>query len=116
VPDTSAGPRRDGGVTAACVHRGAAMPPGRARRYCSPACRQAGYRRRASAARPAPPPLPAGRTRASAGICQCPGCGEKLAGERRCPDCSLFARRIGDGGSCPGRGEILTITELTDIG
>jgi hypothetical protein len=32
------------------------------------------------------------------------------------PDCNLFARRIGDGGCCPGCGEILTITELLQIG
>ncbi len=116
MPDTSGGPRRDGNVTAACRHCGAALPAGRARQYCSPACRQAGYRRRASAARPAPPPLPPGRSRTSAGACQCPSCGDRLAGERRCPGCHLFARRVGDGGSCPGCGEILTITELLDIG
>ena len=115
MPDTS-GPRRYGSVTAACAHCGAALPPGRARRYCSAACRQAGYRRRASAARPAPPLLPPRRSRTTTGACQCLGCDGLLAGERRSPDCNLFTRRIGDGGSCPGCGEILTITELLDIG
>ncbi len=86
MPDTS-GPWRYGSVMAACAHCGATLPPGRARQYCSPACRQAAYRRRASSAWPAPPHLPPGRTRTSAGVYQCPGCGE-----------------------------ILTITELLDIG
>ncbi len=40
MPDTSGGPRRDGNVTAACRHCGAALPAGRARQYCSPASRQ----------------------------------------------------------------------------
>jgi hypothetical protein len=42
-------------------------------------------------------------------------CGQRLAAERRCPDCQLFARRIGDGGSCTGCGEVLTVTELLGL-
>jgi hypothetical protein len=37
------------------------------------------------------------------------------AAERRCPDCQLFALRIGDGGSCTGCGEVLTVTELLGL-
>jgi hypothetical protein len=118
VPDTLAVPpipSRYASVTPACRHCGTALPAGPPRQYCSPPCRQAAYRRRASAARPAPPQLPPGRSRTSTGVYQCTGCGQRLAGERRCPDCNFFAQRIGDGGHCPGCEEILTITELMNI-
>jgi hypothetical protein len=48
-------------------------------------------------------------------VYECPGCRQRLTGQRRCPDCNLFTRRIGDGGCCTGCGEILTITELLNI-
>jgi hypothetical protein len=109
------GPWRYGSVTAACGHCGGALPAGRSRRFCSGACRQAAYRRRGASTPPAAPPLPPGRSRTSAGVYECPGCGERLAGQRRCPDCHLFARRLGDGGPCTSCGEILTIAELLNI-
>ncbi len=59
-------------------------------------------------------PLPAARSRTATGIYECPGCGERLAGARRCPDCNLYARRIGTGGECPACGETITITELLE--
>ncbi len=49
------------------------------------------------------------------GFYECPGCGDRLAGERRCDECNLFARRLGEGGCCPACSEIITITELLDI-
>jgi len=39
----------------------------------------------------------------------------RLAGTRRCPECNLFARRLGEGGCCPACSEIITIPELLDI-
>jgi predicted RNA-binding Zn-ribbon protein involved in translation (DUF1610 family) len=53
-------------------------------------------------------------TRAGVGIYQCPDCGERIIGERRCPDCNLFTRRIGTGGTCPACDEIITIDELQE--
>ena len=47
-------------------------------------------------------------------IYECPDCGERLAGERRCPDCNLFTRRVGTGGCCPACGETITIDELEE--
>jgi predicted RNA-binding Zn-ribbon protein involved in translation (DUF1610 family) len=44
-------------------------------------------------------------------IYECPDCGERSA-ERRCPDCNLFTRRLGTGGSCPCCGETITTNEL----
>jgi hypothetical protein len=45
-------------------------------------------------------------------VFECPGCGERLVGESRCPDCNLFCRRLGRGGCCPGCGEMVTVEEL----
>ncbi len=49
---------------------------------------------------------------AGASVYECRDCGERLLGQRRCPDCNLFARRIGTGGNCPSCGETVTIDEL----
>jgi len=91
------------------------MPTGRARTWCSPRCRQAAYRARRRPATPVLPSLPTGSPTAG-GVYECPGCGERLAGERRCPECNLFARRLGQGGCCPACSEIITVAELLDIG
>jgi hypothetical protein len=41
-------------------------------------------------------------TRAPASVIyECPECETRYLDERRCPDCNLFTRRIGSGGSCP---------------
>jgi predicted RNA-binding Zn-ribbon protein involved in translation (DUF1610 family) len=34
-------------------------------------------------------------------VYECPDCGERQAGIRRCEDCNLFMRRPGPGGNCP---------------
>ena len=34
--------------------------------------------------------------------------------ERRCPDCNMFCRRIGAGGTCPHCDEPVALDELTD--
>jgi len=92
------------------------MPTGRARSWCSPRCRQAAYRARHRPLTPALPLLPeAGGSRTGSGVYECPGCGERLAGERRCQECNLFARRVGEGGCCPACSEIIIINELLDI-
>lgn len=89
------------------------MPTGRARSWCSPRCRQGAYRARHHTRIPVVAPAAVSRT--ATGVYECPGCGERLAGHRRCEQCNLFARRIGDGGSCHSCGEIITITELLNI-
>lgn len=33
--------------------------------------------------------------------------------EQRCPDCSLFARRIGEGGNCPHCEEPVALSDLS---
>jgi predicted RNA-binding Zn-ribbon protein involved in translation (DUF1610 family) len=47
-------------------------------------------------------------------IYQCPECGERQAGTRRCEDCNLFMRRLGAGGECPNCGEPVLVEELLD--
>jgi len=32
---------------------------------------------------------------------ECPSCGERFVGQRRCPECNLFSRTVGLGGQCP---------------
>jgi predicted RNA-binding Zn-ribbon protein involved in translation (DUF1610 family) len=48
---------------------------------------------------------------AAAAVYECPGCGERQA-TRRCQDCNLFTRRLGPGGECPGRGDLVLAGEL----
>jgi len=110
VPES---PSRDGGVTAACVVCGGPRPPG-ARAYCGHVCRQRAYRARHAADPVTPPALPVVRSRTATGVYECDGCGERLAGERRCPACNLYARRLGTGGCCPACGEAVTIEELLE--
>jgi predicted RNA-binding Zn-ribbon protein involved in translation (DUF1610 family) len=45
-------------------------------------------------------------------IYECPDCGERQAGIRRCEDCNLFMRRLGPGGSCPHCDEPVLISDL----
>jgi hypothetical protein len=45
-------------------------------------------------------------------IYECPCCGERQAGTRRCEDCNLFMRRLGPGGNCPHCDEPVLITDL----
>ena len=78
-------------------------------RYCSPACRQAAYRRR-HAAMPSPPP--AAGSRRSTGIYQCDDCEQRYHGHQWCEDCQRPCRRIGTGGSCPECDSPITMDEL----
>ena len=57
-------------------------------------------------------PTTAGRL---AAIYECPDCETRYVNERRCPDCNLFCRRVGTGGTCPHGDEPLTLTDLTDL-
>lgn len=54
--------------------------------------------------------FPAGRA-----VWECPGCGERQAGVRRCEDCNLFMRRLGPGGECPSCGDPVLISELLEL-
>ena len=45
-------------------------------------------------------------------IYECPLCGERSLGERRCPDCHRFRRALGLGGACPECDQPILIAEL----
>ena len=46
-------------------------------------------------------------------IYECPECETRYLDERRCPDCNLFTRRIGPGGSCPHCDEPVAEADLS---
>ena len=94
----------------------AGLPSARAR-YCSDACKQRAYRLRqdatsspdatTQATTPGRPAVLADHT-----VYECPTCEQRYLGERRCPDCNHFCRKLGPGGFCPHCDEPLLIAEL----
>jgi hypothetical protein len=107
-------PPSDVYVTApGCPACGRQLPAGRSRRFCSPACRQAAYRRRHQ---PVAQPmfLPRSRSRLEGTIYQCPECDTRYLAEQWCPDCARPCHRLGAGGTCPCCEEMITIAELTE--
>ncbi len=108
-------PPSDGCVTARrCPACGLNLPAGRSRRFCSPACRQAAYRRRHQQPTPPQIPLPPRRSRLKGTVYECPECETRYLAEQWCPDCSLPCRRLGPGGTCPCCEETITIAEITE--
>ncbi len=100
---------------AACPACGQPFTPAGRRRWCSDACRQAGWRRR----HPVPGPLPAGlpppppaRERT---VYECPACQARYLGRQRCDDCGTFCRRVGPGGPCPHCDEAVAVSDLTAV-
>jgi hypothetical protein len=87
-------------------------PTGR-QQYCGAPCRNTAFRRRHQ-----DPPttviVPAAKPRQQMTVYECPTCGQRLHGERRCPDCNIFARRVGIGGPCPHCSEPVAVTDLLD--
>ena len=102
--------------TRCCPVCAMALPSARAR-YCSDACKQRAYRRRqinAAALDPAGPVTAVRRLadQAALMIYECPTCDARYLGERRCPDCHRFCRKLGPGGACPHCDEPILLTEL----
>ncbi len=113
-PTRSPIPSRDAAVTATCQACGQRIPASHGRRYCSPRCRQAGYRRRSSP-HVEPPPLPPTGSRRNTTVYACPDCATRTLGPQRCPDCNTFTRRLGHGGHCPHCAEPVTVEELLQM-
>ena len=113
---TSETPIRDGSRDGSgCLVCGAAVSSSRAR-YCSRAHQQKAFRLRHHTSLPNLQRLRAELQRRRAVVAQtiyeCASCGERLVGERRCPDCNLFSRAIGLGGQCPECDTPLLLVDL----
>ena len=104
----AAAPLRNDGATIACPYCGRTFQPVGRQQVCSPACRQALWRRRHTAAVPA---LPHHSPRSATVYC-CPECETRYLGQQRCEDCGVFCRRLGPGGRCPQCDEPVTFQDL----
>ena len=105
-------PSRNDGVTVPCPVCGAPVAAAGRRRYCSDACRQAGYRRRHGGP-DGPPELPPRRPRRPVTVYVCASCDARYLGDQRCPECNRFCAAVGIGGSCPACDEPVAYAELT---
>ena len=88
--------------------------------YCSDACKQRAYRLRQADLRSADTPALATTLRrlgdlVAHTIYECPACGQRFVGERRCPDCNRFCRSLGLGGNCLGCDEPVLVTDLLGL-
>ncbi len=45
-------------------------------------------------------------------VYECPSCQERYLGERRCPECNLWNRNLGLGGTCTGCDQLFVLAEL----
>ena len=107
-----ASPWRDDSVTMrTCPACGQPFARSGRRRWCSDACKQAAYRRRATPPAPAPA-LPADRPRRPVTVYECGECGFRALGSQRCPDCGTFMSAVGVGGLCPSCDEPVAIADL----
>jgi hypothetical protein len=95
---------------ACCPVCAAPFIPVRRQRYCSPACRQAAFRRRQPA--PLPPEPERGPVRRQASIYQCGECEQRYLASQWCHDCNRPCRRLGHGGPCPCCEEPIATGEL----
>ena len=106
-------PSRDDTATTSCpVCRRTFTPTGR-QTYCGSPCRKTAHRRRHQQPQAAIA-VPAALRRREHTVYECPDCEQRLIGEQRCPDCGVFARRIGIGAPCPYCDEPVAITDLVD--
>jgi transcription elongation factor Elf1 len=92
-------------ATMTCNVCGAAFRPRGRQTWCNDACRQAAWRRRTRAPRPALPDRPDT-------IYQCPSCEARYLGEQRCADCNTWCRRLGAGGACPHCDELVVVSDI----
>jgi ribosomal protein L32 len=110
-------PRRDASRdgSGGCLVCGAALDSRRAR-YCSRAHQQLAFRLRHRTGVPDLPQLRTELQRRRAAVArtvyECPSCGERRVGERRCPECQLFSRAVGLGGHCPECDAPVLLAEL----
>lgn len=78
--------------------------------FCSDACRQSAFRQRHTQSTRSRTALSKPTRRLV--VYQCPDCESRLLGEQRCPECNIFARRLGPGGLCPHCDEPVALSDL----
>ena len=106
-------------VSRACPACGC-TPPSTRSVYCTPACKQLAYRlRRRTLHITADPAILRKelqrRSLVAHTVYECPRCGERFLGERRCGDCNVYARSIGLGGSCPDCETVILLADLLEL-
>ena len=104
-------PSRHDSVTMTCPGCGADFVPIRRQRWCSGACRSAGYRRRRNEG-VAIVQLRAPTPRRDHSVYACDACDTRSLRDQRCEDCGSFMRRVGFGGLCPCCEEPVAAIEL----
>ena len=107
------------GAVPCCLVCTASLPPRRAR-YCSVACKQRAYRlRQVDVSATDADLLATGLERlgelVAHTIYECLDCGDRFVGERQCPDCHRFCRKLGLGGCCPDCQQPVLLAELLAI-
>jgi hypothetical protein len=88
--------------------------------YCTDACRQRAFRLRRAVAATIDTDQLRAELRQRGGLVahtlyECGRCGERLVGERRCPDCGVFGRALGLGGRCAECDAPLLLADLLDL-
>lgn len=104
---------------AACPVCDRPLPSPRAT-YCTDACRQRAFRLRHAVLATIDQDQLRAELRRRGGLVahrlyECGRCGERLVGERRCPDCNVFGRAIGLGGRCSECDAPLLLTDLLGL-
>lgn len=88
--------------------------------YCTDACRQRAFRLRHAVLTTVDTDQLRAELRRRGGLVahtlyECGRCGERLIGERRCPDCHVFGRAIGLGGRCEECDAPLLLADLLGL-
>ena len=115
-------PVRDGsgdgsdGSSRVCPVDGRPLPSRRAR-FCCGACRMRAHRLRHQATVDVDVDALTAELRrrsqlVAACVYECPSCQERYLGERRCPECNLWNRNLGLGGTCAGCDQPVVLAEL----
>jgi ribosomal protein L32 len=92
-------------------------PPSSRSVYCKPACKQLAYRLRHQPQATVDPvvlrkQLQRQRRLVAHTVYECSSCSERFLGQRRCPDCNLYGRSVGLGGSCPDCDGVILLADL----
>jgi len=106
--------RNDNETTRICPVCATRFVPVRRQRYCSSACRQAGWRARHQDGGYEPVVIPARAPRRAITVYQCPECDSRFLGQQWCQACNRPCVRVDLGGLCPHCDEPVAISDLTD--